>query len=364
MNKWIAAALGALFVLSLACGKDDPYSPTPAIIGVSPADVVAGRTYEVIVTGSYGNWNDTTTVDFGSGVTVDNANITVSGLDALRVPITVDGLASPGLRTVTVTTGGRSEELVDVFEVQPVLAVPSTAVPGQYAWVTFEGNQTAWTPGFAIPFLGDLDPDNVPTAIVGVDVGVPAIVESDRAQAFWAIDPFSPAGDYNAYVINKDSRDDGIDAFTMSAGNAVTAVSDGVASANVTLQGPDDVQVVSITGITSGSTLMVETQATAGWEDTSGIGVLGPIYTLYNQAALGSQLGQLAFAAGQFPNDDGSGYHCYDNFQDFGGGTYHFTIQDGSTVLGRANIGPTASLSTDQFPVSFTVTVTENGICP
>lgn len=110
-----ASSFGALVVagaLLAACGSsttpaDETPTPTPTagpgeLTSVHPSDAFLGRSAEIIIAGDATEFDDSTTVDFGEGVTVDS--IEVMGPSTLRVMVSTDPMGTAGARNLTVTT--------------------------------------------------------------------------------------------------------------------------------------------------------------------------------------------------------------------------------------------------------------------
>jgi len=88
--------------------------PPPALEGI---DVAAGRqkqTIDVVLTGA--DLDGATAVSFGDGITVNS--IVAESPTEIRVSMTIDKDAEPGLRDVSVTTPGGTTSLPEAFEVQ------------------------------------------------------------------------------------------------------------------------------------------------------------------------------------------------------------------------------------------------------
>lgn len=101
-----------------ACGGDDSgddtntVAPTPSANAVIPADGFAGRQVRVQISGDNTNWDSSTTVQFGDGITV--GAITVASPTAIFAQITIAADAKLGTRDVTVSD---NTKLTGAFEV-------------------------------------------------------------------------------------------------------------------------------------------------------------------------------------------------------------------------------------------------------
>jgi hypothetical protein len=116
-----------LAAAAFACGttnKDTIVETTPQANGVFPAQGFQGNELRVEITGDATDWSSSTTVSFGSGITV--GTITVASPDDLIADITITGSAPPGLTDVTVTDSGGSDgtlTLGSAFEIDSPFAI-------------------------------------------------------------------------------------------------------------------------------------------------------------------------------------------------------------------------------------------------
>ena len=106
---------------------------TPTLLSVNPSSATQGQqNLNVTITGQLTNFvQGTSSVSFGgAGVTVNN--VTVASATSLTANISLAPSATPGLRTVTVTTGSEVDTLANRFTVQapgnqpPVITIAST----------------------------------------------------------------------------------------------------------------------------------------------------------------------------------------------------------------------------------------------
>lgn len=96
---------------------------TPAITQINPNIGTDGQTLNVGINGIYTSWvNGTTTVSFGTGVTVNS--VTVSNSSTLTANITIGASTPTGPVTVVTTTGGEVETVPGGFTIDPA-TVPS-----------------------------------------------------------------------------------------------------------------------------------------------------------------------------------------------------------------------------------------------
>ncbi len=124
----LAAALAALLAFSCGKGPAGPAGPQgpagPAgpgftggasISAVSPLDVAVGNTVTVSISGFATNWTNAATVSFGAGTKVTKT--VAASATALVATVSVDEMAAPGTRDVTVTEGGSSVSFKGAFTI-------------------------------------------------------------------------------------------------------------------------------------------------------------------------------------------------------------------------------------------------------
>ncbi|HUJ58113.1 MAG TPA: hypothetical protein VLX92_06460 [Kofleriaceae bacterium] len=103
-------------------------STTPTASGVFPAQGFTGRTVRVEISGDATKWKDGATVSFGDGVSVNSVDV-ASPTD-LFAEISIDPTAMPGMRDVTVTSGG-TFTLTQAFELVAPVELQVEGNPGQ-----------------------------------------------------------------------------------------------------------------------------------------------------------------------------------------------------------------------------------------
>lgn len=90
----------------------------PLLTSLSRASGQQGETFPVTITGKFTHFaQGATQVGFGPGISISNIN--VSSLTSLSAQITIDQAATPGTRTLTVTTGTEVVSANNVFTVTP-----------------------------------------------------------------------------------------------------------------------------------------------------------------------------------------------------------------------------------------------------
>lgn len=130
----------ALFPAFAACGSD---GTTPTVSGVFPSSAFLGRKVRVEVSGDATNWSAATTVNFGTGVTVDT--VAVASPTSLFADVTVTDAAAVGLTDVVVTDAGKTFTLAQAFEIDSPIAVTAdgTLAQGSVVFLTIANHDTS-----------------------------------------------------------------------------------------------------------------------------------------------------------------------------------------------------------------------------
>jgi hypothetical protein len=121
MNRtWLA-----LLLVIAGCGNSnnngDGGAINPSVSLVSPSTVFLGRTVDVHLSGFGTAWTDSTTVDFGDGVTVNK--VTAASDTGLTANITIASTATVGARDVSVMDGSNNEVFKSTFAVSSPIKV-------------------------------------------------------------------------------------------------------------------------------------------------------------------------------------------------------------------------------------------------
>lgn len=113
-------------------------STSASISGAFPGDAFPGSTLDVTISGFATNWDDTTSVDFGSDVTVDS--VRVASPTALIATVTVGSGAALGARDITITTGSETLSYASGFDLlSPIeLDVRGVAAQGSIVFATIK----------------------------------------------------------------------------------------------------------------------------------------------------------------------------------------------------------------------------------
>lgn len=104
--------------------------PVPDITAVIPNTGIQGASLSVTLEGDNTMWDGTTTANFGPGITV---TLTVTDTTHAGAALTIGDAATPGTRTITLTTGAEVVSKINAFTVQSkdigVHIDPPTQVP-------------------------------------------------------------------------------------------------------------------------------------------------------------------------------------------------------------------------------------------
>ena len=196
------------------------------IVSVNPNTINQGATETVTITGSFTNFQTgVSQVTFsGDGITTGTVNVT--GLTSLQVPVTVTLDATPGVRSVTVTTNGEVATLADALTVQagmPTITVidPNVGVPNSTIPVTITGAFTNFTANNTQANFGS-----------GISVGGAAegafgpvtVNSSTSATAMLTIDQAAALGSRDV-MVQTTLPDNSVEMLTVNAGFTVQNVS-------------------------------------------------------------------------------------------------------------------------------------------
>ena len=121
----------------------------PQIVTVAPNTIGVGTTQPVTITGSFTNFQAGISQVTFSGNGITTGAVTVTSATSLQVPVTVMAGATPGARTVTVTTNTEVATLVGGFTVSsglPAISVinPNVGVPNSTVTVNITGAYTSF----------------------------------------------------------------------------------------------------------------------------------------------------------------------------------------------------------------------------
>jgi len=161
---------------------------TPILTSLVPASGQQGQTFPFTVTGNFTHFTQgTTQVSLGTGVTV--IAISVTSATALTAQAAIDPAATPGTRTLTVTTGTEVVSATNVFTVQAATPIIYTLNPGggsqgqQNLSVLITGLATHFVQGTSVATFG-----------AGVTVTSLTVASATSATAIVNIDPAAVPG--------------------------------------------------------------------------------------------------------------------------------------------------------------------------
>jgi hypothetical protein len=232
-----------------------PVVPTLALI--SPASGQAGQqNLSVTLTGQFTSWvQGTTTASFGSGITV--SALTISSPTVATASLNIDPAATPGPRTITLTTGTEIDTLTNGFTIvgqTPVLVSvnPSSGQRGQQNLsVSLTGQYTQWVQATTTASFG-----------AGITISTLTVNSPTSATAVLTIDPATTTGPRTV---------------ALTTGNEVESLTIGF---NVS-GGPAEADakpfsVLNLAGVTGGQPIALEADAvTFSVLNTSGAGGTG-----------------------------------------------------------------------------------------
>lgn len=123
-------ALSSALAGIAACGNEND----PSVSGVYPTAGFIGRKVRVQVSGDATHWTQSTTVDFGPGITVNS--LALASETALFAEITIADTVTPGLRDVVVK-GDETITLKNAFLIEPPVSVSFSGTVAQGSIATF-----------------------------------------------------------------------------------------------------------------------------------------------------------------------------------------------------------------------------------
>ena len=143
----VAACTGSAGPAGQTGPKGSPGAPgmsggggTASVSAVIPDHAFVARTLEVTISGYATNWTDSTTIDFGSGITVSKVH--AASPTALVAQIAIDKTATVGPRDVTVNASAGKETYASAFSVDlpMTLTFAGTGAQGSLAFINIQVN--------------------------------------------------------------------------------------------------------------------------------------------------------------------------------------------------------------------------------
>ena len=186
-----------------------------ALTQISPNTADQGQTVVVSVTGQNTHFAEGVTTASVSGGGVTAGAVTVTSATAASVSLTVDPLAVPGARTVTIMTGGEQAQLVGGFTVVAatpviVLANPNSGQQNATLNVGVTGQLTNFQQGVTTASFG-----------AGITVNTVTVTSPTNATVNITINPLAFTGGRTiTLTTGTESAQSASNAFTVLGGNA------------------------------------------------------------------------------------------------------------------------------------------------
>ena len=197
----------------------------PQVLSVTPNTISVGATQTVTVTGSFTNFQSGVSQVNFSGNGISTGTVTVNSPTSLQVPVIVTAGATPGTRTVTVTTNTEVATLAGALTITsglPSITVidPNVGVPNSTVTVTLTGTSTSFTANNTQASFG-----------AGISVGGAAegafgpvtVTSPTSATATLTIDPAAVLASRNVIVQTTLSQNN-VQMLTVNAGFTVQTV--------------------------------------------------------------------------------------------------------------------------------------------
>ena len=296
-----------------------------AITQLSPASGYQNQNALVVaITGTATHFDNTSTVTFGSGITV--STVQQVSATSINATISIDPAAAVGTRTVTVTTGGETASIANGFTVNagiPVITTvaPNTAHQNDTLNVQLTGIYTTFQQGVTTATFG-----------AGITVnGVVSVTDATHATANITLSPTATLGARTVTVTT------GAQAATFSSGFTVLAGLPQITMLTPAAGSQGTTQTVIVNGLYTNFAQGVSTVSIAGGGLTVGtVTVNGPTtlsvpVTIANTAGLGAR--QVTVTTGA---------------ETASSATVLFTIQQGTNIITSIspNSAATASSAT------------------
>ncbi|MGE0325699.1 MAG: hypothetical protein AB7K71_15240 [Polyangiaceae bacterium] len=265
------------------------FDTTASVSGVFPGFALLGASTEVTLSGFATNWDDTTTVSFGDGVTV--SSVRVASPTALIATVEVGNTAAMGLRDVTVTTGDEALTYAQGFNLGSPIAVVTqgTVAQGSIVLATIKNmdysrpfDDTTTGDGFLTPLeytnLAVTAPTGVIANVTSVSpfsAEVTLLIDGDAASGANALEVLSgPAGSEESFpnpeALNIEARTP--TAVTVGGSTDVT-IADAFASQYVSVDVPAGLQIVNVASTAgAGDPQIAMLGASQSFQDLLGFG--------------------------------------------------------------------------------------------
>ena len=177
--------------IAIGTGLFTVQTGVPHVVSIAPNTIGEGATETITITGSFTNFQAGVSQVVFSGDGISTGTVVVNSATSLQVPVTATSGATPGTRSVTVTTNGEIATLSSALTVNsglPAITVidPNVGVPNSTVTVNITGNFTHFAANNTQANFGD-----------GISVGGAAegafgpltVISSTSATATLNIDP-------------------------------------------------------------------------------------------------------------------------------------------------------------------------------
>jgi len=180
---------------------EDASPPVPAVSAVFPGAAAQGETLTVTVLGTDTAWDETTEIDFGDGVTVED--VVVGSGSWLSATVTVADDAADGPRDVVATTGDETTQpaVFQVTDAPPDIQVDLSAlVAGQWAHVAVEARDEVFNQFTTLEFCDSYDEDGACVPSMWVATSTPVTNDARHLSLLVKVDLYAPAGTVDLVV--------------------------------------------------------------------------------------------------------------------------------------------------------------------
>lgn len=210
--------------------------PRAVVTSVSPGAGQAGTSVSVVINGSNTNWSSSSVLSFGSGITFSNQQCSATQCTATA---TISSTATPGARTVTVTTGTQKATLTSGFAVATSAGLsfesitpPSGAQGAQNLSVSLHADGAHFQQGVTYGNFG-----------AGITINSITLTDSTDAVANISISSYTPVGGRQITLVTGGE-------YVVSTLNAFTVTADAAQIASITPntaeQGANAVSIVVV----------------------------------------------------------------------------------------------------------------------
>ena len=226
-NMWVLLFGSSVLVGCRQTETKNQESEERSLLTLSPPSGGQGTSMVVRFDGSGAafTYNDTSTVDFGSGISVLQLNVE-DGWNA-TADIQIEPEASLGARDITVSTGKGTYFLEESFTVvaDSLIIEPNQAKMGEVVEIGLLGTNTTWESGVSWPFFGD-----------GIEVLEFDVLSPTLAEALISVSTEAAAGWHNVRVDTGESSTVLYDGFQVDRVGLVATFEPGEATQGETIE--------------------------------------------------------------------------------------------------------------------------------